>query len=135
MNKANLVGVHEAGIAHHVAAISKVDRQDSAAAILDSAGAVVMKFFVRMRIDVPAWEHLFDVCEEFNVDGHHVFKVPVHRTIFDHPNLAIAFDDLSFDFPDFFIDQNTHVLLAADDRFPGLDYTVWTKRIRSSRPA
>src|SRR5882724_8247192 len=82
MNKANLVGVHEAGIAHHVAAIGKVNRQDRAAAILDSAGAMVVEFFVIMRVDVPAGEHLFVGGRNFKVVALLFLKWPWIRKSF-----------------------------------------------------
>jgi hypothetical protein len=41
MDEAHLVGVHEAGVAHHVAAVGQVDGQDRPAAVLYSgAGAL-----------------------------------------------------------------------------------------------
>jgi hypothetical protein len=134
MNKANLVGVHEAGIAHHVAAVSQVNRQHGSAAILDGAGSVVMKFLVVVSIDVATRKHLFYMRQELDVDCHHVLEVPVNRTILDHPNFAITLDDLGLNFADFLVNQNANVLLSADNRFPGLDHAVRTKRIRGSRP-
>ena len=134
MNKANLVGVHEAGITHHVAAVSQVNRQHCAAAILDGAGSVIMKFLVIVSIDVTTRKHLFYMCQKLDVDGHHVLEVPVNRTILDHPNFAIALNDLGLNLADFLVNQNANVLLPTDNRFPGLDYAVRTKRIRGSRP-
>src|SRR3984893_11392163 len=46
---ANLVGVHEARIAHHVAAVGQVNGENGATAITDSAGAVFVKVFVVVR--------------------------------------------------------------------------------------
>ena len=40
---ADLIGVHEARIAHHVAAVGQVDRQHRAAAVLDGRGAVIVQ--------------------------------------------------------------------------------------------
>ena len=40
---ADLVGVHEARVAHHVAAVGQVDREHGAAAVLDRRGAVVVQ--------------------------------------------------------------------------------------------
>ena len=71
----------------------------------------------------------------FDVDRHHVFEVPVDRTILDHPDFAVALDDLRLDLANFLIDQNTDVLLAADNRFARFDHAVWTKRISGARPA
>ena len=134
MNEANLVGVHEAGIAHHVAAVGQVNGQNGAAAILDGAGAVVVKLFVIVGVDVTTRKHLLNVRQELDVDRHHVFEVPVDRTILDHPDFSVALDDLRLNLAHLFVNQNAHVLLAANYRFPGLDHAVRTKRIGRSRP-
>ena len=42
MDEAHLVGVHEAGVAHHVAAVGEVDGQHRAAPVFDGAGAVLV---------------------------------------------------------------------------------------------
>jgi len=42
----------------------------------------------------------FDMVEEFGVDGHHVFVVAMDGAVFDHPNFAVAFDDLCLNFAD-----------------------------------
>jgi hypothetical protein len=115
MNKANLIGIHEAGVAHHVAPVSQVNRQYCAAAILDRARSMVVKLFVAVRVDVAAGKHLFDMRKKLDVDGHHVFEMPVNRTILYHPDLAITFNDLGLDLTNFFIDENANVLLAANN--------------------
>ena len=43
VDEADLVGVHEAGIAHHVAAVGEVDGEHRAAAVGDGRGAVVVQ--------------------------------------------------------------------------------------------
>ena len=134
MNVADLVGIHEAGIAHHVAAVRQIDRQDCAAAMLDRAAAVVVQFFIVVSRDVAAGKLLLDPLEELHVDRHHVFEMAVHGTILDHPDLAIALDDLGFDLTDLLVNQDSAILLAADDRFARLDHAVRTQRIGLSRP-
>ena len=59
-----LVGVHEARVAHHVAAVGEIDGEDRSAAVLHGAGAVVVEFFVVVGADVAAREHFFEVLEE-----------------------------------------------------------------------
>jgi len=105
MHEADLVRIHEAGIAHHVATVGKVDGQHRAAAVLDRATAVVMQLFVVVRFDVAARESLFQMIRELGVDRHHVFEMPVNRTVLDHQDLAVALDDLRLDFADLFIHQ------------------------------
>jgi len=41
--------------------------------------------------------------EEFGVDGHHIFVVAVDRAVLDHPDLAIALDNLRFDLADLLV--------------------------------
>ena len=84
MDEADLVGVHEAGIAHHVAAIGEVDGEHGAAAILHGGRAVVVELLVVVREDVAAGENFFEVLREFGVDRHQVFEVAVLRAILDH---------------------------------------------------
>ena len=60
MDKANLVGVHEAGIAHHVAAIGEIHCENRPAAIENGGRAVLVKIFVVVRRNVAARVLLFD---------------------------------------------------------------------------
>ena len=61
VHEADLVGVHEARIAHHVAAVGEVDGQHRAAAVGDGAGAVVVQLFVVVGANVAAREHIFEM--------------------------------------------------------------------------
>src|SRR5687768_2784244 len=105
MNEPNLVRVHEAWVAHHVAAIGQVDRKNRTAAVLNRARAMVMQLFVVVGLDVSTGEHRLDMRKELRVDRHHVFKTTVDWTILDHPNLAVAFDNLCFDLTDLLVDE------------------------------
>ena len=115
MHEADLVGVHEARIAHHVAAVGQIDRQNRAAAVGDGAGAVVVEVLVVVSADVAAGENFFEVLEERRVDGHHVFEVTVLGAILNHQDLAVAFDDLGFDLAHFFILQDLNRHFAVED--------------------
>ena len=97
VDEANLVGVHEAGVAHHVAAVRQVNGENRAAAELDRAAAVIVQIFVVVCADVAAGEVRLDVLEELRVDGHDVFDASVCRTILDHPDFVVALDDRGFD--------------------------------------
>ena len=88
---------------------------------------MIVQLFVVVRVDIATGKHLFDVREKLRIDGHHVFKMPVGGTIFNHPNLAIAFNDLSLYLTNLFINQNAYVFLAAEDLFSRLNYTIRTK--------
>src|SRR5215213_437148 len=115
MYEADLIGVHEARIAHHVAAVRQVNRQHGTATILDRAGAVVVKLLVVGRLNVAAPKHRLDVREELRGNRHHVFIVAVLGAVLDHPDLAVALDDLSLDLADLLVDQEANIFLAADD--------------------
>jgi hypothetical protein len=112
VDEANLVGVHEARVAHHVAAIRQVDSQHCAATILNRAGTVIVQLLVVVCVDVSSRKHLFDVGKKLRIDRHHVFEVAMSRTILHHPDLTITFDNLSFDLTDLLIDQNGYILFA-----------------------
>ena len=64
VDEPDLVRVHEARVAHHVAAVGQVDGQHRAAAVQHGGGAVVVQLLVVVGADVAAREHLFEVLEE-----------------------------------------------------------------------
>src|SRR6266849_1602442 len=132
---ANLVGVHEAGVAHHVAAVGEVDSEHGTAAIAHGAGTVLVKIFVVVGGNIAAGELLLDVVEEFGVDGHHVFVVAVDGAVFDHPNFAVAFDNLRFDLADLLVHEVAPVFFAVNDGFAGFFDAIGTERIGLPRPA
>jgi len=74
MDEAHLVGVHEARVAHHVAAVGEVDGEHRAAAVGDGARAVLVERGIVVRADVAAREDLLDVPVERRIDGHHIFE-------------------------------------------------------------
>jgi hypothetical protein len=100
VNEADLVGVHKAGVAHHVAAVGEVDRENGAAAVLDGRRAVIVKALVVVGLNVAARENVFEMFEEGGVNGHNVFEVTVNEAVLDHKDFAVAFDDLLADFGD-----------------------------------
>ena len=132
---ADLVGVHEAGIAHHVAAVGQVDSQHRAAAMAHRAGAVVVQGFVVVRGNVAARELLFDPLEELGVHGHQVFVLAVDGALLHHPDLAVALDNLRLDLADLLVHQVGPVLLAIDDRFARFFHAVRAERVGRARPA
>ncbi len=132
---ADLVGVHEARIAHHVATVGEIDGENGAAAVADGRRAVLVEVFVVVRGNVAAGELLFDPVEELGIDGHHVFIVAMDGAILDHPNLIVALDDLRLDFADFFVHQIAPVFLAGNDRFTRLFDACRAERIGLPREA
>jgi hypothetical protein len=67
VDEADLVSIHEAWIAHHVAAVREINREHRSAAILYSRGTMVMEFLVVVRQDVAAREYFFEVARKFRV--------------------------------------------------------------------
>ena len=61
VHKANLVRIHEAGIAHHVAAVGQIDRQHRSAPVRHRRGAVVVQLLVIVSFNVAARKDLFQV--------------------------------------------------------------------------
>ncbi len=134
MNIAHLIGVHEAGIAHHVAAVRQVDGENRAASVLDGACSVIMETFVVMGWNITAGKILLDPFQELDVDRHEVFGKTMLRAILDHPDLTIALDDFGFHFTDFFVKKLCPLLLASDNRFPSFLHALGAERIRLARP-
>ncbi len=135
MYEANLIRVHEAWIAHHIAPIRKVDGQHRASPVFDRARTVLVKSFVVVRANVAPGKDFFEVLEERRIDGHHVFEVSVFLAVFDHENLSVAFDDLSFDFADSFVQQYFVRQFAIDDLLPDFRNALRAQRIGCSGPA
>ena len=135
MHEAHLVGVHEARIAHHVAAVGQIDGQHRSAAVLDGAGAVVVQLFVVVRADVAAGENLFQVLEERRIDRHHVFEVAVLGAILHHQDLAVALDDLRLDLADLLVQQDLDAAACRPESAGGSRDAVRAQRIGLARPA
>ena len=70
VHKTDLVRVHEAGIAHHVAAVRKIDSKHSPSAIPDRAGSMIVKGLVVVRCDIAAGKRCLYVLQEFRIDSH-----------------------------------------------------------------
>ena len=135
VDEADLVGVHEAGIAHHVAAIGEVDGQHGPTTVGHRGSTVVVQFLVVVGANVAAWEDFFEVLEESRVDRHDVFKVTVDGAVLDHQDLAVALDDLRLDLADFFVEENLVGELAVDDLLADGGHALGAERIGGTRPA
>ena len=135
VDEPDLVRVHEAGVAHHVAAVGQVDRQHRAAAVLDGGAAVVVQLLVVVRADVASREHLLEVLEERRVHRHHVLEVAVEGAVLHHQDLAVALDDRRLDLADLLVEEDRHVLLAVEDLLPRLARAGRAERVGLARPA
>ena len=137
VDESYLVGIHEAGIAHHVAAIGEIDRQHRAATVGDGRGAVIVEILVAFPVglDVAAGEALFKMLEEGRVDGHDVFKVAMLGAILHHQDLAVALDDLGLDFAHLLVEQNFMGQLAVQNLLADLRHALGAQRVRGARPS
>jgi hypothetical protein len=96
---------------------------------------MVMKFFIVVGVDISTRKHLLDVRKELGINRHHIFEMTMHWTILNHPDLAVAFNDLRLDFTNLLINKDTDIFLSAQDCFTRLDHAVRAKRIGSPGPA
>ncbi len=135
MDEADLVGVHEAGIAHHVAAVGEVDGEDRAAAVGDGGGAVVVKLLVVVGADVAAGEDVFEVLHHGGVDGHDVLEVAVDGAVLDHEDLAVALDDLGLDLADLLVEEDLVGEFAVDDLLADLRDALGAEGVGGAGPS
>ena len=117
VNIANLVRIHEARIAHHVAAIGEVHSENGAAAVTYVRRTMLMEAFIVVGRNIAAGKLTLDPLQETGVDRHQIFVVAVLRAILDHPDLTVAFDDLSLNLADLFVHEVAPIFVAIDDGF------------------
>src|SRR4051812_17817 len=93
-----------------------------------------MQCFVIMSCNIAAGNHLLDMLEEYRVYGHHIFVVAMHRTILNHPDLAISLDDLRLYLADLLINEVAHFPLSADNRLARFDHALGAQRVGLTWP-
>src|SRR5438132_3006932 len=93
-----------------------------------------MKFFVAMRADVSSGKYFFEMAKELRVDRDHIFEMPVRSAVFNHQNLAVAFENRGLNLSEPLIHENAQILPAIQNLATRLAHTDWTKRICLSRP-
>ena len=135
MDIAHLVSVHEAGIAHHVAAVREIDGEHRTASVFHGRSSMVMQMFVLVGADIAAGENFLEVLREFGVDRHEVFEVTVLGAVLDHPDFAVTFDDLSLDLAYFFVHQHVDQQVAVENLLTNFRHALGTERIGGARPA
>jgi len=128
VNEPDLVGVHEAGVAHHVAAVRQVDREDRPAAVPDRGGPVVVKPVFRYD-EVPARIERLEPPEERGVRGHDVLEMSVCGTILLHHDPAAVLFDRGLDLPRVSLDQDLPVRFAREDPGANVFDAAGTKRV------
>ena len=131
----NLIGVHEARVAHHVAAVRQVDRQHGATAVLDRGSPVAMDQVVAQGPIITSWKTPLYRSRELRVDREQVFKRTVLLAILADENLAVFLDEVRLDLAHVAVHQIGDVSLSADDLLPGLDNTAGTKGVGLARIA
>ena len=135
MDVAHLVGVHEAWVAHHVAAVGQVHGEHGAPSIADGAGPVIVQRGIGVRGDVPAREILLDPGKKIRIHGHHVLVPAVDGAFLHHPHLAVALNDVRLDLSYLFVQQVAPVLLAGENLVARFLDAIRAQRIRLPRPA
>src|SRR6266550_2457405 len=93
-----------------------------------------MKSFVAMRPDVSPGKHFFEMSKELWIDRNHIFEMSVRSAVFNHQNLAVAFENRSLNFSDSLVHENAQILPAFENFATRLAHTDWAKRICFSRP-
>ena len=132
---ADLVGVHEARVAHHVAAVGQVDGEHRAAAVLDRRAAVLAQRR-RRRQEVAARDRAAR-CAASNAGSMAItsVKVAVLRARLLHDDLAVLLDDLGLDLAGLAVDELAQRALAVEDRGAHLLHAARAERVGLARPA
>ena len=130
----HLVRVHEARVAHHVAAVRQVDREDRAAPVLDRGRPVLVEPVLRNH-EVAARIHRLQPFEEGGVGRHDVFEAAVLRAFLAHQDPAALFDDLRGNLAGLALDQDLPVGLAGENLRAHLRDAARTERIGLARKA
>ena len=130
VHEPHLVRIHEAGVAHHVAAICQIHGQYRTAAMLDRARSMVVKAFIVVSPNVAAGEVLLNPGQELGINRHHIFVTAVDRAVLHHPHLAITLDDAGFDLAHLLRNQRLPVVLSAYDLLTRFLHTTGTERVR-----
>ena len=133
MNVADLIRIHEARIAHHVAAVCQIDRQNRAAAEFDIARAVMMNVLVLGGLEIAAEKERLDPLQKLRVSREHVHKLAVRRARLSHDYLAVLLDDLGLDLARMSVHQDVQRDVAGDDAVANRLDAGRAKRIGLSR--
>src|SRR2546422_11082504 len=94
----------------------------------------LFRSLIIVRRNVPAGKILFDPGEELGIHRHEVLILPVLGALLDHPDLAVALNDLGLDLAHLFLNEISPVLFAAQDLFAGFLDATRAERIGLARP-
>ena len=134
MHVADLVRIHEARIAHHVAAIGQIDREHRAAAVANGRRPVVMQRVGDGR-KIASGKKRFHALQKRRVDRHRVGKRAVDGAGLFNNDLAVPLDDMRGDFRRVAAHQRFERLLAGEDARAGFAYAHRAQGICRARPA
>jgi hypothetical protein len=85
----NLVRIHEARIAHHVAAIGQINRQHGATAKFNIRRSMLVNVGIFGGAKVAAEEERFDSFQERRISSHHVCELAMLRASLAHDDTAV----------------------------------------------
>ncbi len=115
VDEPHLVCVHEARVAHHVAAIREIDGEDSAPTVFDGRSTVVTKLAGGGGV-VAARKEPLDAGAEGEVHREHVVELPVLRARLGHHEPAGLRVDASADLSRLALHQGPHLGVSVEDR-------------------
>jgi hypothetical protein len=130
----DLVRIHEAWIAHHVAAVGQIDRQHGAAPVLDGGCAVVVEL-TGGRAVVTTREQPLEALQKSRIDRECVGECPVlgARLLDDDP--PVPFQDRGGDLADVIVNERFDRLFAGENAGAGLAHAGRAQRIGGTRKA
>src|SRR5690606_41153729 len=133
VHEADLVGIHEARVAHHVAAVREVDREDRAPPVLDRRGAVLAQLRPG-RLEVAPREEPLDAREERRVDAEDVLERAMLSAGLPHHDAPSVLHDLRADLARVAAEQRRDVALAGEHRGTHRLYALGAQRVRLPGP-
>ena len=131
----HLVGVHEAGVAHHVAAVGEVHGEDRAPAVADGGGPVAVHILVAEGPVVAPREPALDDLVELHVDRADVVEGPVLGAGLGDPQLVALLVEGGPDLAQVAAHQLLELPLAAQYLLAGLDDAPGTQGVGLTRVA
>ena len=88
-----------------------------------------MYVFVFGGAKVTTKKERLDALEKRRVSRHHIFKLPVLRTILSHHDLAVVFEYLRFDLAGMLVHQGLERDGASDYGVANFFYAGWTETV------
>ncbi len=131
----NLVCVHKARVAHHVAAVGEIDSQNRASAKLDVRRSVVVHVRIFGGAEVAAKKERFNTLEKGRIRGHHIDEFTVLRAGLTHNDLAVLFQNLCLDFARMLVHQRLESRFSGNDGVPDFFHATRAEAVGFARKA